>query len=367
MTTGDVFSILEQWAPKSFAYDWDPIGLQVGSYTEPVKKILVTLDVDDRVIDEAIQHGANVIIAHHPFLFRPMKSIDIQSPKGALIQKLLQHQITVYAAHTNLDIAVGGVNDMLAARLGLEETEVLVQTDEEQLIKFVVFVPNEYATSVQQAIGEAGAGHIGAYSHCSFKTTGEGSFKPLAGTKPFIGEMDTTTNVEETRIETIVPKNILNQVIQAATEAHPYEEVAYDAYPTENSGTPIGLGRIGKWTDEKSIDRVIAKVKEAFDLSHVRVAGPKQKEVKHVAIVGGSGEKYIHAAKRKGADVYITGDVTFHQAQEAEQIGLTVIDAGHYIEHVMVEETVRFLESRITTSTIECIQSTIHTDPFSYR
>lgn len=367
LTTGDIFSILEEWAPISLAYDWDPIGLQVGSSKDPVKKMLITLDVDDRVVDEAIQHGVNLIIAHHPLLFRPMKSINLETPKGALIQKLLQHRITVYAAHTNLDIATGGVNDVLADRLGLAETEVLVKTDEEPLIKFVVYVPNEYALNVQQAIGREGAGHIGAYSHCSFKTRGEGSFKPLAGAAPYIGEIDTITNVEETRLETIVPKKIVNQVVQAAMDAHPYEEVAYDLYPTENRGEQMGLGRIGKWTEESSVERVIDKVKEVFELSHVRIAGPKRKEVRHVAIVGGSGEKYIHDAKRKGADVYITGDVTYHQAQEAEQLGVTVIDAGHYIEHVMIKETARFFKSHAVTSNIECMSSIIDTDPFSYR
>lgn len=367
LLTGDVFSILEQWAPKTLAYDWDPIGLQVGSYKEPVEKIMVALDVDERVVGEAIEHGVNLIIAHHPLLFQSLHSIDVQSPKGAVIQSLIKHNITVYAAHTNLDIADGGVNDMLADRLGVEETEVLVQTEEEPLFKFVVFVPNNYANRVQQAIGVAGAGYIGNYRDCSFNIRGEGSFKPLKDAQPFIGTIDERKQVEETRIETIVQQSRVQQVVDAAKNAHPYEEVAYDLYVTNNPGKQYGLGRIGKWSSEKTVPEVIQQVKETFELTHVRFIGDDQKSIRTVAIVGGSGEKFITAAKEKGADIYITGDITYHAAQEAEYIGLSVIDAGHYIEHVMIQETTQFLNNHLETSGIKCMESSVTTDPFSYR
>lgn len=367
VTTGEVFFLLEQWAPKSLAYDWDPIGLQVGSYNEPVKKVMVTLDVDQRVIEEAIEQGVNLIIAHHPLLFKPLQSINTDSSKGQIIQTLIRHNITVYASHTNLDIAIGGVNDMLAEKLKLEETSVLVPTKTIELYKIVVFVPNDYSAKVETAIGKAGGGHIGNYRDCNFKVRGEGSFRPLEGSEPFIGEKDTLARVQETRIETIVEEDKLQDVIQAMKQSHPYEEVAYDVYPTKNKGHSYGLGRIGTWTSKSTVSSVVQKVKEAFNLSHVRFVGNEHKQIKKIAIVGGSGEKFISAAKNKGADLYITGDITYHAAQEAEQIGLAIIDAGHYMEYVMKEATARYLEDHLSTTGIQCIESTIHTNPFSYQ
>lgn len=366
-TNKDVFSFIEQWAPKALAYDWDPIGLQVGSYNHQVKKVMVTLDVDMRVIEEAIAKDVNVIIAHHPLLFNPLKAVDTDSAIGNAVATLIRHQITVYAAHTNLDIAEGGVNDIIAEKLGLQDTEILLPTDQEQLFKIVVFVPNDFSKHVQQAIGQAGAGWIGNYRDCSFKVAGEGSFKPLEASDPFIGEKNSLTTVQETRIETIVEEHNLSRVIQAIKESHPYEEVAYDIYPTKNEGRHYGLGRIGKWLGESNASAVIDKVKEAFALTHVRCIGDMDKQIKNIAVVGGSGEKFIAAAKAKGADMYITGDITYHAAQEAEQMGLCVIDAGHYIEHVMKEATVSYLHTRLSEHNIECIASTVHTDPFSYR
>lgn len=367
ITTGNVFSLIEQWAPKSLAYDWDPVGLQVGSYNTPVKKVMVTLDVDMRVVEEAIDKGVNVIIAHHPLLFKSLQSIDVESPKGKMIETLLRHQITVYAAHTNLDIAEGGVNDMIAEKLGLQDTKVLVHTESKKLFKIAVFVPNEYSATVEEAIGDAGGGHIGNYRDCNFKVQGEGTFRPTDDSNPFIGEKGNVTRVPETRIETIVEEEQLHPVIDAIKRAHPYEEVAYDIYPVENKGKSYGLGRIGTWDAPLDVSAAITNVKDALDLSQIRFVGDDQKTIKKVAVVGGSGEKFISAAKQKGADIYITGDITYHAAQEAEQIGLAVIDAGHYIEYVMKEATAQYVNKHLEKHHIECIVSMVQTDPFSYR
>lgn len=367
LTTGDVFSILEQWAPKSLAYDWDPVGLQVGSYSEPVKKIMVTLDVDDRVIDEAIEQGVNLIIAHHPLLFNPLKSINVESTKGKIVQTLIRNNITVYASHTNLDIADGGVNDIISEKLGLVNTGVLIETGEIKMHKVVVFVPKDHTATLERVIGEAGGGLIGNYRDSNFKVEGEGTFRPIEGANPFIGEKNTLTNVQETRIETIVAENELDYVIQEIKRVHPYEEVAYDIYPTNNKGSIYGLGRIGKWTNEKTVSAVIQKIKETLNMTHVRFVGDENKLIQKVAIVGGSGEKFIAAAKEQGADLYITGDVTYHAAQDAEQLDLAVIDAGHYIEYVMKEATVKYLDKQEALKEIDCVVSMIHTDPFSYR
>ncbi len=367
LTTGNVFSFIEQWAPKSLAYDWDPIGLQVGSYQEPVKKVMITLDVDMRVVEEAIEKGVNVIIAHHPLLFNPLQSIDVDSPKGKTIEALIRHKITVYAAHTNLDIAEGGVNDMIAEKLGLQDTNVLIHTESKKLYKIAVFVPNEYSSEVEKAIGDAGGGHIGNYRDCNFKVQGEGTFRPIEHSDPFIGEKNKLTRVQETRIETIVEEEQMHKVIDAIKRVHPYEEVAYDMYPVENKGKGYGLGRIGTWEAPLEVSAAIEKVKDALDLSQIRFVGNDKKAIQKVAVVGGSGEKFISAAKQKGADVYITGDITYHAAQDAEQMDLAVIDAGHYIEYVMKEATAQYVRKQLEKHQIECIVSMVHTDPFSYR
>lgn len=195
---------MERLAPKSLAYDWDNVGLQVGSFSTPVKKIMVTLDVLEEVVDEAITKNVSLIIAHHPLLFKPVKQLSTDTPQGRVLHKLLQHNITVYAAHTNLDIAEGGVNDVLCEKLKIKNTKVLIKERTETLYKLVVYVPQTHQKVLREAIGKAGAGHIGNYSHCTFQTMGKGTFKPLEGTNPYIGSQDKMEFVPEVKIETIV-------------------------------------------------------------------------------------------------------------------------------------------------------------------
>ncbi|HET7616842.1 MAG TPA: Nif3-like dinuclear metal center hexameric protein, partial [Bacillales bacterium] len=236
----------EQWAPKSYAIDDDrkKIGLQLGTLNKPVKKIMTTLDVLENVVDEAIENEIDLIIAHHPMIFHPLKKIDTETPRGRMIEKCLKHGITVYAAHTNLDVASGGVNDLMAEAMGLENTEVLVPTHETPLVKLVVFTPEDHAEEMRKALGDAGAGFIGNYSHCTFNSPGTGTFKPEDGTNPYIGSKGKLEKVSEVKIETIMPAGLQAKVIQAMKKAHPYEEVAFDLYPLENKGKVEGAGRI---------------------------------------------------------------------------------------------------------------------------
>nr|WP_318036183.1 Nif3-like dinuclear metal center hexameric protein [Halobacillus amylolyticus] len=178
---------LEKMSPKHYAFDWDNVGLQVGTLNKPASKVMITLDVLENVVDEAIENGVDLIIAHHPLLFTSLKQIDLDKPKGRIIKKLIQYDIAVYAAHTNLDVASGGVNDVMAELLQMKDVKPLIETEKEVLVKLVVFVPEDYADDLRNALGEAGAGHIGAYSHCTFQSAGQGTFKPLDGTSPFIG------------------------------------------------------------------------------------------------------------------------------------------------------------------------------------
>ena len=202
----EVIQLFESFAPKSLAMEGDKIGLQVGTLNKPIRKVMVTLDVLEEVIDEAISRQIDLIIAHHPPIFRPLKHIITDQMPGRIFEKCIKHDIAVYAAHTNLDVAVGGVNDLLAEALGLRETEVLVPTTNVKLKKLVAFVPTGHAERVRDAICQAGAGHIGQYSHCTFNSQGKGTFLPLEGTNPFIGQQGKLEEVEEVRIETIFQK-----------------------------------------------------------------------------------------------------------------------------------------------------------------
>ncbi|MFC0299747.1 Nif3-like dinuclear metal center hexameric protein [Virgibacillus soli] len=366
LKNGKVFQIMEDWAPKHFAYDWDSVGLQVGSFQNKARKIMVTLDVLENVVDEAIEEDVDLIIAHHPLLFKPIKQINFDQAKGRVLKKLLAHDITVYAAHTNLDITNGGVNDMLCEALDIQSIEVLKTIDTEKLFKLAVFVPEEAVTTVMQALHNSGAGHIGEYSHCTFRTKGTGTFKPLDGTTPYIGKQNELTSVSELKIETIVPLSKLQVCIEAMKLAHPYEEVAYDVYPLQLAGEPYGLGRIGKLQEKITLSNLCEKVKEYFHLDAVRVIGDVEQEVQKVAILGGSGENYIQTAKQRGADVYITGDLTFHTAQDALDLGLSVIDAGHYIEKVMKDGVKHYLTQKLKEYDVEIVTSSSVTDPFQF-
>ncbi|WP_186575764.1 Nif3-like dinuclear metal center hexameric protein [Aquibacillus kalidii] len=362
----ELINYFEQWAPKNLAYDWDNVGLQVGTLNKPVNKVMVTLDVMESVVDEAIEKDVDLIIAHHPVLFKSLKQINIDDPKGKILLKLLKHDITVYAAHTNLDIVDGGVSDMLAKRLGVHNTEVLVSSETEQLFKLVVYVPETHAEQLKQAIGNAGTGHIGNYSHCSFQTQGIGSFKPLEGADPFIGNKGKLEIVKEAKVETLITKKQVNSILSIIREVHPYEEVAYDLLRLENKGNNIGVGRVGVLKNKVKLKAFCDHVKEKLDVPTLRVTGDLNQEIQRVAILGGSGEDYIQAAIKARADVYLTGDLTFHDAQDAWQMGLNLIDPGHHVEKVMKQGVKDYLDPFVKDTNVEVLISSSNTEPFQF-
>ncbi|MDL4841519.1 Nif3-like dinuclear metal center hexameric protein [Aquibacillus rhizosphaerae] len=364
----DLIRKFEQWAPKKLAYNWDNVGLQVGTLNKQISKIMITLDVLENVVDEAIDKSIDLIIAHHPLLFNSIKKIDIDSPSGRIINKLIKHDITVYAAHTNLDIVDGGVSDMLADQLDIKITNVLLPSDTDQLQKLIVYVPESHADFLIEAMGAAGAGYIGNYSHCSFKTTGTGAFKPMQGTNPYIGTEGQTQEVQEVKIETIIKKSQIPVLIPLVEKVHPYEEVAYDLIPLENKGSEIGAGRVGDLQESMTLNAFCEFIKERFDVPVLRVTGDLEAHVKKVAILGGSGKGFISEAKQLGADVYVTGDMTFHEAQDAMGLGLNVVDPGHHVEKVMKQVVKAFLDKQIVEmdADVEVITSTSNTEPFQF-
>ena len=326
----EIMTKLEQLAPSHLAEDWDNTGLLVGSPEQVIHKIIVTLDVDQSVVEQAVSQHADMIIAHHPLIFKSLTAIRADRPLGRLLVELIRNNIAVYAAHTNLDSAPGGVNDLLAQKLGLVNCKPLTTVYQEKLYKLVVFVPETYADKVRTALSEAGAGHIGNYSHCTFQTKGIGTFLPAASASPFIGEAGKLEFVAETRIETIVPSSLRSRVIKAMLTAHPYEEVAYDEYAVANQGASCGLGRTGKLAEPMPLADFINQVKQALHLTSIKVAGAAAATIRQVAVCGGSGASLIKQAVKAGADVLVTGDVKYHEAQQALAEGLAIIDAGHF-------------------------------------
>lgn len=353
----------EKWSPKYLAMEDDPIGLHVGTLNKKVERVLVTLDVNEAVVDEAIAKEAGLIIAHHPPIFRPLKNLQTDLPQGRLLEKLIKHDIAVYAAHTNLDVATGGVNDLLAQALGLKDTGILVKTYEAELVKIAVFVPESHEEQVRQALGNAGAGAIGDYEHCSYTLSGTGRFRPTDEADPFIGEAGKMEMTEESKIEVVVRKSERDRVIRAMIAAHPYEEVAYDVFTLENKELPMGLGRIGSLPEEMTLQSFAEYVKDKLHVPFVRVVGSWEDKVTKVAVLGGDGNKYIHQAKRAGADVYVTGDMYFHTAQDAQAIGLNIVDPGHHVEKVMILGVANHMAKR-TDWQCEFLPSEVDTEPF---
>ncbi|WP_036818335.1 Nif3-like dinuclear metal center hexameric protein [Pontibacillus yanchengensis] len=367
-TGQQIIKWFEEFSPKHLAMEKDPIGLHVGTLNKPVSKVMVTLDVLENVVDEAIDNGVELIIAHHPLLFKPLQQINPDTEKGRIVQKLMKHDISVYAAHTNLDVTKGGVNDAMCEALGLEVEDVLVETKRESLYKLAVFVPSTHENHLREALGDAGAGHIGEYSHCTFHSSGIGAFKPSENTNPYIGTQGELEKVDEVKMETIVPQSLLSKVLSAMEDAHPYEEVAYDLIPLENKGEKQGAGRVASLKNPISLKDFAEHVKTSFDVPALRVVGDLSKTIKKVAVLGGDGNKFISQAKRSGADVFITGDLYFHVAHDALGMGLNVIDPGHHVEKVMKKVVHDYLQTTFEENNIQTdvMISKANTEPFQF-
>lgn len=338
-----IFDIIEGLAPLDLAEEWDNCGLQVGDPERVVSGVLLSLDMDEDICQEAVDKGANLVITHHPLFFRGIKQIREDRPPGRLVSRIIKSGLTVYAAHTNLDSAGRGVSSVLADRMGLSDTAVL-RPGSERFLKLAVFVPVESADKVREALAGAGAGWIGKYSDCAFMVEGTGTFRPLEGSNPYMGRTGSLERVAEVRLETIIPARLAGNAVRAMLWAHPYEEVAYDLYPLENRSANSGLGRVGELKTPVSLPEFAGLVKERINVSSIRYGGPPGKEIKRVAVCGGSGGDLWQQALGSGADVLVTGDIGYHAARDMLAAGLSFIDAGHYgTERVVLEPLADYL------------------------
>jgi len=335
----DIVGIINKFAPFGHAEEWDNVGLQVGNPAAAAGKIMVALDPCKAAVEAAVADKCQLLLTHHPLIFAPLKKISANDPTGYLVSYALKNDLSVVSLHTNYDVADGGLNDLLAERLGLEMGEPLRVTGSEELVKLSVFVPKGHEERVLEALFRF-SGVMGNYRDCSFQTGGTGTFTPLAGAQPFLGKVGVREHVEETRLEVLIPKESLPAALNALLSAHPYEEPAYDLYPLLNKGNVRGLGRLCRLKEETTLGDLVALVKERLTLAGVRFVGDSGSRVKKVAICGGSGASLLKNAFRQGADVLITGDVKYHDAREAESLGLALIDAGHFATEILMVEGV---------------------------
>jgi dinuclear metal center YbgI/SA1388 family protein len=326
MQVRDFIQIIHHLAPPDLAYDWDNSGLQAGSPGAEVKKIGLALDATSKTVAEAIDSGCDLLFTHHPLIFKPLKNISFNSMEGAILSQAIGAGLSIFSAHTNWDAAATGVADALAGLLELEERQPL-EARARDFYKLAVFVPKGYEARLKNALFEAGAGSIGDYDRCWFSAPGEGGFRVPPDASPFIGEPGSEARVSESRLEVIVPKALADEAARAIFKIHPYQEPAFEFYPIRVYGRNQGIGLIGHWPYSRD---PVAECREKLGLTVYRCAGPEPGRVKNVALLPGSGGSYIRLAKARGADVLITGDVGYHQALEAEHLGLTVLDLGHY-------------------------------------
>ena len=346
MRCDKIIKIIEDWAPKSIAWEKDNVGLQVGSLQRNIKNILLCLDVDENVVEEAIKKNCHLIISHHPLLFRSIKKLDIDNDrKSLIIEKLIKYNITLYSAHTNLDFTKDGVSFQLAKKLKLTNQKFLINLSQNQ-IKLAVFVPLDYADKLADAMHNAGAGVIGEYQNCSFRMMGTGTFLGSQKSHPKIGVKGKIERVEEVKIEVLVNTFDLNKVIAEMKKIHPYEEVAYDVYPVSNENVNYGMGVIGELEKELSEKEFLDFTARALQIKNFRFSRGKKNKIKKVAVCGGSCSDLIDSAINKDADAFITADIKYHSFQDAEN-KIFLIDAGHYeTEIALLDE----LKNRIIKS-----------------
>lgn len=322
--------LIEQQFPKHLAESWDNVGFLVGSPNGRVEKVMTALELTPEVLEEAIEKNVDLVIVHHPLIFKPMKSITDENEVGQMIRNLIMHKIGLYAAHTNLDSGKDGTGEFLAQLLGLKNYQPLEVTHKTAYVKLVTYVPNTHAKAVADAIGSAGGGSIGNYENCHFFTEGKGTFTPLEGAKPFIGEVNQTEVVDEVRIETIIEKPQLKMVLTELIKTHPYELPAYDIIPLENEMEVFGIGVAGSLSEGLTFEELVEMVKEKLSVKVVKGVKALDHTIRRVAVCPGAGADYIHSAVALGCDVLITGDLKYHEAQLARSLRLSVIDAGHY-------------------------------------
>ena len=364
MQAKDIIKALEEIAPLTYQESYDNSGVQVGDIQTTLKGVLISLDVTEAILEEALERGCNMIVAHHPLLFSGLKSITGKTYIERIVQQAIKNDIVIYAIHTNLDNMVDGVNEMIARKLGLKNTQILAPLSG-TLRKLFTYAPENVADKVRNALFEAGAGNIGAYGECSFNSEGTGTFKPGINTNPTIGEAGgERESVKELKIEVLVAKDKEKQVLKALFDNHPYEEVAYEVFTLQNSNQDIGAGMIGMLPNPMDELDFLKHIKDNLKTDCIRYTALKNKPVEKVAICGGSGSFLLKDAIAQGADFFITGDFKYHQFFDAEG-KIVISDIGHYeSEQFTIQLIQEILKKKIPN--FATLLSNLSTNPVKY-
>ena len=328
MKIKEIVSALDRFAPLPLQDGFDNAGLQIGLTEAEATGALLCLDVTEAVLDEAIALGCNLVISHHPLIFKGYKSITGKDYVERCILKAIRNDMVLYAAHTNLDNAKGGVNNKIAEKIGLKHLQVL-EPKRNSLLKLVTFVPTEQAERVRKALFAAGCGNIGGYDSCSYNLKGEGTFRAGENTHPFCGSIGELHREEEVRIETILPSYKKGEVVRALLSAHPYEEPAFDLYPLENEWTQAGAGIVGELETPETELEFLKRIKKIFEVECVKHNRLTGREIQKVALCGGAGAFLIPQAIRSGADIFITGEIKYHDYFGHED-EILLAEIGHY-------------------------------------
>ena len=357
----EVLSALETLAPTALAESWDNVGLLIGETSQQPSTVFIALDVTPATLEQAAQHQAQLMITHHPLIFSGMKRLVEDGATISLVTRMVRDGRSLISLHTNLDVAPNGLNTYVATALGLRNLRPLMPTEARPLLKLIVYVPASHIDAVRTAICNAGAGHIGHYEGCTFTTPGTGTFCPKEGTNPFIGQAGKLEQVDEIRLETVVPKAVLGQVLSAMFAQHPYEEVAFDLLPMENSWPGAGMGRVGRLEIPTTVRKFRDKVSEVLKTDQLLVSGDDDQPVRTVALCTGAGGDYLSHALRAKADLYLTGEMKHHQALLAGERGIAAIVAGHFAtERLAVPLLADFLQTRFPA--LQIIQA-VEVDP----
>ena len=328
MTIQQITDFLENRFPLSLQESYDNCGLTYGHKNTALKGVLISLDVTEKIVEEAISKNCNLIISHHPVIFKGLKKINGTNVSQRVIELCIRHEIALYAIHTNLDNHKEGVNKRIADKIGLINTHILAPK-KGTLVKLNVFVPEEAIKKLSEAMFEAGAGSIGNYSECSFQSPGKGTYKPNESAKPSKGSINQNSIEEEMKLEFLVPLDRIGVVLQAMKTNHPYEEVAHDIVPLLNEQQDMGSGMIGMLKKPMSTETFLNTIKQTFKAGVIKHTALVHNEIKSVAVCGGTGSFLIEQAKRKKADVFISSDIKYHEFFDANE-ELIIIDIGHY-------------------------------------
>lgn len=359
----EIINSIEIFAPLSLQEDYDNAGLLVGNRETEIRKAIVSLDCIEKVVDEAIANEANLIICHHPILFKGIRSLTGANYIEKVIIKAIKNDIAIYAAHTNLDNVKQGVNSKIAQKLGLENISVL-KPKSNTLNLLYVYVPKSHADKVRDALFAAGAGNLGNYSHCSFNISGEGTFWAQEGAKPFVGDKENIHTEDEVKIEVIFTKSLKYNILSNLFESHPYEEIAYGILELSNSNQLIGAGMIGELSKEMTHNEFLKLLKMKMQTQMIRYTTASQKYIKKIAMCGGAGSFLLNEAKSRGADAFITGDFKYHEFFDAEN-EIMICDIGHYESEQFTSEIfIDLLSEKFPNFAVQI--SNVNTNPVHY-